>query len=370
MKELTKETSISKKETSKRKKAADYLVDCDIHNDLKSFDDLKPYMPRTWWSRLDDINATIPLVNYHRAVPLLRRDAIPGDGLKPGSDPEYAKCDLLDRYNIDIGILTGGLFEISAHYNPDYAAELASAYNDYIFDTWVAHDERWRASIVISTRDPIKAAEEIKRLGDHPKVVQVLMAGGSRELYGQRQYYPIYEAAAMHNLPIAIHPGGEGAGINPPVSATGNPTTMYERYNILPIHAMSHLNSLVCEGVFEKFPELKVIFVEYGLAWVPALLWRLDKAYKAYRRQVPWLKSKPSEYITKHFRFTTQPIDEPVNKQHLLQLLDMIQAEKTVMFATDYPHWDNDEPTFVLRNLPDQLKKRIAGETAKELYQL
>src|SRR5699024_3063596 len=117
-----------------------------------------------------------------------------------------------------------------------------SAFNDYTLDHWTSYDDRFRASIIIAAQDPIQAAAEIDRLGSHPKVAQVLMTFGSRELYGQRRFYPIYEAAERNNLPIAIHLGGEGSGINPPVSAAGSPSSNFERHNILPIHAMSHLN--------------------------------------------------------------------------------------------------------------------------------
>jgi len=355
---------------NKKKHIDEFLVDCDIHQVLKDFKDLRPYLPRTWWGRLDEVNGNLPASIYYRAKGLFADDAKPESGVTPGSDPLFSKEQLLDKYNIDIGILTGGLFGISSHYNPDYASALASAFNDYTLDNWISTDDRWRASIAIAAQDPLAAAREIERLGSHPKVVQVLMTFGSRDLYGQRQFYPIYEAAQKYNLPIAIHLGAEGAGINPPTSAAGYPTSNFERHNILPIHAMSHLNSLVCEGVFERFPGLKVVFVESGLAWIPGLLWRMDKNYRGLRTDTPWLKRYPSEYIMDHVRFTSQPIEEPNNYQHLLQLLDMIQADKTVMFSTDYPHWDIDDPSFVLKRLPERFKQRIAGETARELYNL
>jgi predicted TIM-barrel fold metal-dependent hydrolase len=344
------------------------VIDCDVHQTLKSFDDLKPYLPRVWWERLSAPEATLP-ISIWKPIPLSRRDASPGNGLPPGSDPEYAKVDLLDRYNIDKAILTGSLLTVSAHNNPDYAAAVASAFNDYTLDTWIPTDDRWLASIVVATQDPLLAAREIDRLGSHPKVVQVLMTDGSREPYGQRRFYPIYEAAVRNNLIIAIHGGGQGDGINPPISAVGHPTTNFERHNILAIHQMSHLNSIVCEGVFETFPALKVIFIEGGLAWVPHLMWRMDKNFRAMRKEVPWLRYKPSEYIIQHCRFTTQPIEEPDNHE-LIQMLKMMRAEKTVMFATDYPHWDNDTPTYVLNKLPEEMRRRIAYDNAAELYQL
>lgn len=364
------ERIVSESGRKKNRKATDFIIDCDIHQVLKDFSDLKPYIPRSWWGRLEEHNANLPASIYYRAKGLFADDAKPEDGSTPGSDPEFTKQELLDKYGVDIGILTGGLFGISSHYNPDYASAMASAFNDYTLENWISNDERWRGSITIAAQDPLLAAKEIDRLGSHPKIVQVLMTFGSRDLYGQRRFYPIFEAAQRNNLPIAIHLGAEGAGINPPTSAAGYPTSNFERHNILPIHAMSHLNSLVCEGVFERFPKLKVTFVESGLAWIPGLLWRMDKNYKGLRVDAPWLKRYPSEYVTEHVRFTTQPIEEPNNYQHLLQLLEMIQADKTVMFATDYPHWDIDDPSFVLRRLPEKYKNRIASETAKELYQL
>ncbi|MFB5934553.1 amidohydrolase family protein [Peribacillus frigoritolerans] len=342
------------------------VIDCDFHQTLKSFDDLKPYMPRVWWPRLNEPEATLPITIY-KPVPLSRRDASPGNGLPPGSDPEFAKSDALDRYNITKAILTGSLLTVSALNNPDYAAAVASAFNDYTLDHWIPSDDRYLASIVIATQDPILAAREIDRLGSHPKVVQVIFTVSSREPFGQRRFYPIYEAAVRNNLVIAFHGGGEGDGINPPISAVGTPTTNFERHNILAIHHMSQMNSIVCEGVFETFPTLKVVFVEGGLAWVPHLMWRMDKNFLGMRKEVPWLKKKPSEYIIEHCRFTTQPIEEP-NNDELIQMLRMMRAEKTVMFATDYPHWDNDTPKFVLNKLPEDLRRRIAYENAAELY--
>jgi predicted TIM-barrel fold metal-dependent hydrolase len=344
------------------------VIDCDFHQTLKSFEDLKPYVPRVWWPRLSEYEATLPTTIY-KPIPLSRRDASPGNGLPVGSDPEYAKVDALDRYNIEKAILTGSLLTVSAHNNPDYAAAVASAFNDYTLDTWIPTDDRYLASILVATQDPILAAREIDRLGSHPKVVQVILPVSSREPFGQRRFYPIFEAAVRNNLVIGIHGGGEGNGINPPISAVGHPTTNFERHNILAIHHMSQLNSIVCEGVFEKFPTLKVIFIEGGLAWVPHLMWRMDKNFRGMRNEVPWLRMKPSEYIIEHCRFTTQPIEEPDNHE-LIQMLNMMRAEKTVMFATDYPHWDNDTPLFVLNKLPEELRRRIAYENAAELYQL
>jgi predicted TIM-barrel fold metal-dependent hydrolase len=128
--------------------------------------------------------------------------------------------------------------------------------------------------------------------------------------------------------------------------------------------------SLVCEGVFEKFPSLRFVGIEGGLAWLPHLMWRMDKNYKALRDTTPWLKRLPSEYIVEHVRLTTQPIEEPGRRDELAQVLAMMSAEKTVLFSSDYPHWDNDDPNRVLRRLSPDVRARILGGTAAELYGL
>jgi predicted TIM-barrel fold metal-dependent hydrolase len=133
---------------------------------------------------------------------------------------------------------------------------------------------------------------------------------------------------------------------------------------------MAHVNSLVCEGVFEKYPKLKFVAIEGGIAWLPHLMWRMDKNYKGLRDLVPWLKRLPSEYIKEHIRLTTQPIEEPANSEHLNQILDMVDAGNTVMFSSDYPHWDFDNPKMALRSIRKDLRQRILADNAIELYGL
>ncbi|MNI29860.1 Amidohydrolase [compost metagenome] len=99
-------------------------------------------------------------------------------------------------------------------------------------------------------------------------------------------------------------------------------------------------------------------------------MWRLDKNYKALRSQVPWLKRMPSEYIHDHCFFSTQPMDEPDHANDLIDLLDMIDAENFLMFASDYPHWDHDAPTEILKQLNPEARQKILYDNAKSLYKL
>ena len=229
-------------------------------------------------------------------------------------------------------------------------------------------DERYLASITIAFSNIELAVQEIHRLGDHPRVAQVLMASGSPFPLGHSYFHPLYAAAAEHNLPLAIHPGLEGVGIAGSGGTAGLVANYLEWHTLLATSYMTQLVSLVVEGVFQKFPTLKFVFVEGGVAWLPAMMWRLDKNWKALRSTTPWLTRPPSEIIEEHFVLTTQPIEEPDDSRHFRQVLEMFDAQKMLMFSSDYPHWDGDTPDFALRQLDPKLRDAVMYGNALEVF--
>lgn len=188
---------------------------------------------------------------------------------------------------------------------------------------------------------------------------------------GNPYYYPIYEATIEKDLPIITHvTGQEGSFVGVPALSGGIPRSYTERYvNLIQI-AQSNLSDIVFEGLFEKFPSLRVAFVEYGFSWVLPLMWRMDKTWKELRIDTPWVKEFPSEIIKKNIRFTTQPLDEPENLSHLKHMIEMMDGKEFLMFSSDYPHWDNDMPTRVLNNLDKETKQKIFYDNAADFYRL
>ncbi len=345
------------------------IIDTDIHArpDAARVAD---YLTEPWRRRFLSGNRGPGYPGYWNPNGVRRADAVMPDGSDIADSPHSLSSHFLDVYNIEYGLLNVDDLAIGLSPDPDYSAALVAAVNDVIVQEWLPVDPRLRASLIVSPADPQQGAREIRRLGGHPGVVQVLMPSGARMPYGQRFYHPIYEAAAEYNLPVAIHPGSEGAGISYPPTPAGYPSTYFEFHTGLVTSYIGHLISLVTEGVFVKFPTLKWVLIEGGVSWLPPLLWRFDKNYKALRQTTPWLTRPPSEYVQEHVRLTTQPMEEPDNPEHLRQILRMFDAGRMLMFSSDFPHWDGDTPDFVGRWIPSELRSRVMSETARELYGL
>jgi len=346
------------------------IFDCDLHNDWSDANVLKPYLEPVWRDYLErgerpGHNKGFPA--GHR--PWLHPEDFRRSDIRPQTDDEhytYMKEHHLDKYNITMGLLNGEeAIEASTLANPHYATALTNAYNRWMIETWLPRDDRFVASLVVAPQDPQGAAKEIRRIGDHPRIVQVLMSHGSTLPYGNPHYWPIWEAAHEMGLPVAIHLGGQG-GLNHTPVGGGPPTYFWEAHAMLAQPAITHVASTIAHGIFEKFPNMKFIVTECGVAWVPPILWRLDADYKALRKETPWLRRLPSEYFREHIRFTTQPLERPANKEHLHSILDAMHAKETLMFASDYPHWDYDNVDQL--PLPEDIKHQVLWENATKTY--
>jgi predicted TIM-barrel fold metal-dependent hydrolase len=335
-------------------------------------EELAAYVPEPWRTKLLQRRIVHPHNGYPNPIATHRRDAAPPSGGQPGSDPAFVVSDLIERFGMDYAVLVGesAQLAISAMANPDAAAALASGYNDWLVDCWFRADARFLGSIFIATQDPLLAAREIERVGAHPQFVQVNVGSGARFPYGQRFYYPIYETAERLNLPIAVHPLTEGSHIFGAPTPAGYPSYYYEYHTLATTALQAHLASLIAEGVFERFPRLRFVFVEGSVGWLAPLLWRMDKEWKSLRSETPWVRRLPSAYVRDHIRLTTQPLDEPDDPAHLRQLLAMFPAEEILMFSSDYPHWDFDDPTRVFNDFPADFRRRIFYDNARQLYGL
>ena len=334
-------------------------IDCDLHPALPGMSVLLPYLDDYWREMvsvraLDRLN--LSLTSYPQNSPLsCRPDWKPDNGEKPGSSLEALQAHVLDRYQPRFGILNC-LYGAQVMHSEDMAAVFCRATNDWIRDEWLSRDPRLRASIVIPAHNTELAVEEIRRRANDKRFVQVLMLVMGETTLGRRQLWPIYREAERLGLPIGVH---AGSAYRYAPTAVGWPSYYVEDYVAQSSAFENQLQSLISEGVFAKFPNLKVVCIKSGLTWLTGFIWRADKTWKGVRAEVPWVSRLPSEIIRDHVRFTVQPIDAPDEAEGLLRLIDQVESDDIFLFSTDYPHWQFDGDQALPHQLPEQLVEKI-----------
>jgi len=347
------------------------VIDCDVHPQIADPEELLAYVEpaqREWFRGQGYYG--LPGYSWAHPTSWFREDVVE-PGRPPGADAAAVARDLLDATGAEIGVLNADdAILVSLMPSAYRAAALARAHNDWLRERWLDADPRLRASIIVPAQDPRAAAEEIRRCAGDERFVQVLLCGGSERPYGEPRYLPVLEAAVECGLPVAIHTGGEGMGIAASPGGAG-PGSFYIEWHTLGSAGsqMAHLVSLLCHGTFERLPGLKVVLLEGGLAWLPGILWRLDTNWRALRGEVPWLDRRPSEVAREHVRFTTQPLEHTDGRDDLLfEMLAAVGAPEILLFASDYPHWDFDDPAFMLRRLPEAWREPVLHGNAAALY--
>ena len=353
--------------------AAVGVIDCDIHPSMRSLDVLADYLPTKWRTHFQNYGLRMrqPFVtapSYPKATPALSRlDSWPPTGGPPGSDLAFMREQLLDAHNVIYGVLHT-LFPVGMmERNLDFGAAVCGAVNDWQYAEWTQPEPRLKGSINVQGEDPEAAVAEIERWADNGDFVQVAMVCRAIEPLGRKRYWPIYEAAERHGLPVGLHLSGENGYAQ---TGTGWPSYYAENHHSSSMMQRSLAASLILEGVFEVFPSLKIVLVEGGFAWIPAWSWRLDHQWERMRDEVPHLKRRPSEYLKSNFWFTTQPVDEPEKPEHLRDIIDWIGWDR-LLFASDYPHWDFDDPALAFRIRMSPAERRmLTVDNARALYGL
>ncbi|GAA4555460.1 amidohydrolase family protein [Pseudonocardia xishanensis] len=353
------------------------IVDVDIHP-VPPTGAVAEYLPRRWRDLITEygVRTTNGLHNLGEYPQLyggaMRADSWPDEGF-PGSDLNLIRSQLLDLYNIELGVLQclspGGqaLNPAAQALRPELADALTRAVNDWQLEHLVRPEPRLRAAISLPWEAADLAVAEVERLGSHPGVIAVLGLSKTRDPLGHRRYWPIYEAMVEHDLPLQVHLSQGGGN---PATGTGWPS-YHTEYHVGQVQSFqSQLLNLVLSGTFDRFPELRIMFVEGNVAHFVPLTQRLDYHWHSLRSEVPDLQRKPSEYVRDHVWVSTQPIDEPDDPAHLMDYIEAFGSDR-VLFASDYPHFDFDDPHEIFPSaVPQGVKDRILRENAREFFGL
>lgn len=354
------------------------IVDCDVHPLIRNVDVLAPYFTREWREfflgsiRDQSENGFVyarARDRYPHPNATYQLDALPPAGGPAGSDPAFTLSHLIEPYGITTALLLPqehyGVVRFS---NPKAAAAFENANNEYLIDHWLGHDPRYALAITVSDHDPHQAAADIRRLGDRPGVVgvQVLI---NRNMLGSQIFDPIYAAASDMDLAIVSHQnGGEGCYAYAQSPAGGAPRFYGERHAVLPQIGAANVLDMVMSGTFARFPDLRVVMVEWGFSWLASLLPRMDYLWSKNRSATPFLKSPPSEYVARHFKFSTQPLDEAARIEEFEAMFGIPELDKMLLFSSDYPHYDTDNPDVILARIPDALKEAVCWRNARDAF--
>lgn len=300
----------------------------------------------------------------------MRTDSFTPDGGFPGSDPAYMFQQLIMESGSDIAILGPIVTPIGQTEEEIHA--VTQAVNDWQDQRWLDSENNWhqrfRGSIVAAMEAPELAAREIEKWAGHEWFSQILINAEMRPAWGDPKYDPVWEAATRHDIPVACHLG-RSQHHELPMSPVGFMTFNHDFMVSYSLLAANQVMSLIFDGVFDRFPTLQIVFIEHAFSWIMPLMWRMDAMYAALGPE-NGLKRKPSDYVKDNIWFTSQPLDYPEDKLELTKALEWMEADKFLLFSSDYPHWTFDEPRWVAKHIPAQMREKVMFGNAVKLFHL
>jgi len=339
-------------------------IDCDLHIPAPTITQLLPYLDDYWRDQL--VNRAIDrmpfsMMSYPPNAPIsMRADwrASPG-----ATALDTLRSQALDAFGVKLAIASV-IHGCVALHNDDMAAALCRAVNDWLRAEWLDQEPRLRGSILIHPQDIGQAVCEIERLAPEGRFVQILMLAMGERTLGRREYFPIYAAAERHGLVIAVH---AGSTYRYAPTIVGWPCYQFEDYVAQAQAFENQTVSLIAEGVFQRFPGLKFVFMESGVSWLPVTMWRTDKTWRGARPETPWVDRWPSEIIREHIRLTTQPFDAP-DATTVAQTIERIGSDDMLLFSTDYPHWQFEGDDVVPEGVPPAMLRKLLIDNALATY--
>jgi predicted TIM-barrel fold metal-dependent hydrolase len=273
----------------------------------------------------------------------------------------------MDRQEIRTAVLypTAGL-GIGQVKESAYAIALCRAYNDFIAG-YCKGSPRLKAVANLPINSPEEAAKELNRAVTKLGLVGGMLAAQTHSKnFGSPEFYPLYEEAQRLDTPLAIHAfGGDEPG-----------SEIFDQFICIhttghPFPVLRQLTAMIFGGIPELFPKLKLGYLEIGCGWIPYWMERMDEEWeKRGKTEAPLCKKKPNEYLTSGRIYYGCEPDE--------KMLGFVTGEigsETLMYASDYPHWDMSWPESAIliwqrEDLPLEAKRNILQKNAERFYNL
>jgi predicted TIM-barrel fold metal-dependent hydrolase len=347
------------------------VVDTDFHM-LPDWSELRKYMREPFKSELTNY----PLVggDYSPQYAI----GIEGTGQETHGRARTA-ADILrvvDEIAVDTVIITPGFTRPQSMFHQAMVTATAAAYNDFLINEVLPASPRIKAEIMINHRNPVDGAAEIRRVGGNPGFVGVYTEfGANYEPIGTARHDPIFAAAVDHDLVVTSHIGMFWQKASPLSEGT---RTWTELVGISACcTSMAYVGSMVMQGLFDKFPTLRVIIKEGGFWWLPEFMARADDYYLSHPGDIKLVERKleagekfltklPSEYFETNIRFSSQPMCFPKSPEHFKWLMAMCHGEDWLLYSSDWPHATFDPLNWVFNPaISEEGRKKILSENAK-----
>jgi predicted TIM-barrel fold metal-dependent hydrolase len=331
------------------------VIDADRHV-LEPSDLYGRYLPEKFRSRVR-IEGPNQTVRYVDGEPVSDSDRRPGrmmddfgyifasskrwrecfaDALASKFDPASNLRDM-DREGIDVSVLfpTLGLYIVwRDNIDPELSAAICRAYNTWLSEYCSYDPKRLHGVALIPLQDPARAVTELKYAREKLGLVGIFWR--PNKLCGRTlsspDYFPVYEAASELGAVICVH---EGARTVLPQAGSDRYSEFGRHVACHPLEQMLACLNFCADGVLEKFPKLKVAYLESGCGWVPFWLERMDEHWEHESHGAArTTKEKPSFYFKRQCWVSCEAGEElaPVFVEHV--------GEDYLLIATDYPHSD------------------------------
>jgi predicted TIM-barrel fold metal-dependent hydrolase len=273
----------------------------------------------------------------------------------------------LDQMGLDYQVVfPNALLYLGMHPVKELEVHLANAYNRWLVEKMLPEEPRLKAMLYLPFNNPEAAEETIRRFQGKPGVAGFLITSSRHKPVHSNEYMRLYSMLEESGETLAFH-----AHLN----WIDEYTRQLNRF--ISMHAISfvlcnlvHLTNWIINGLPERFPNLKVLWIESGISWLAFATQRLDSEYLMRTSEAPLLKKLPSEYISEMF-FTSQPMEQ-TNMKLLEATFEAIKAPTQLVYASDWPHWDFDLPSTIwdLPFLDERSKRNILGFNAAKLFNL
>lgn len=280
----------------------------------------------------------------------------------------------MDMMGVDYTILSplgvldepNGMLELGSNPSPDIEITVAQAYNRWLSRDLLPQSERVRGLAFLPFNDADACRRTVEEFAETPGIVGFVVSTPRQIRVHDNRYAPLYELIERSGKVLAFHSHFRWSDTS---------LTQLDKY--VSVHALGyvlgsliHMTNWVVNGIPERYPDLKPVWMGSGLAWVPFLMQRLDNEYMMRTSEAPLLTKPPSEYM-KDMYYTTQPLERG-NPLAMKNTFRMLNTAERVMYASEYPGWDCDMPSAIydIPFLTDAERRAILGDTAARLFGL